>query len=64
MKGITTKGNDLIKPITYNSVGLDENKYAPYEGEDNSGYYRQDFLGYLEGFYESLPNGDRFGNYL
>jgi RHS repeat-associated protein len=29
-KGITTEGYDMVKPITYNNVGLDETNYEPY----------------------------------
>lgn len=51
-KGITPEGYDLIKPMTYNSAGLDEVNFEPYAVEPSTGNYRSDFATVQPAFYE------------
>ncbi|MEI6062758.1 MAG: DUF6443 domain-containing protein, partial [Bacteroidota bacterium] len=54
-KGITPEGYDLIKPLKYNDVGLDEINYEPYADKITSSLnFRADFETQQPGFYHDL----------
>lgn len=60
-KGYSPQGGDLIKPIIYNGVGLDEINYEPYVGNTPTGLYRSDFKTPQEEFYNTTMGfGDKF----
>lgn len=56
VKEFTPEGYDLIKPIKYNDVGLDDTHYEPYPFDNPpSGDYRSNFAAEQPAFY-SLPS--------
>jgi len=54
-KAITTEGYDLVKPVKYNSVGLDEINYEPYAVSGTStGEYQNEFETNQPKFYTDI----------
>jgi RHS repeat-associated protein len=60
-KGITPEGGDLIKPITYNMVGLDVINYEPYVSTNSDGSFRGDFETAQPQFYSDNFDNDIMG---
>jgi len=61
LKSVTPEGHDMIKPVTYNNVGLDEINYEPYTATTSTGEYRSEFESEQTGFYSDHFNGDNTG---